>query len=912
MFDLHTLSRTFSNQASQQRLIRVGQNIQQGNSLFDRMLLDDETLRERTQAIKEGVETHRERLSSLIAKIQTLQGRLQGIYQSMMDRYVSTNSAQAGTPQDLVDDWDQVWKSVGRAPLMYSRGGNADPTVDDQITQGPDNLGRLHYLRPVNGGAQVYQERGGFYTSLAYMWDWDLHQIRYSYATGTDPYNSGNITPDKIIEFDAIDYNKLPARNWQEGEIIELDIGKVFTQEFLDRTGKGAVQAQDIRTHTIYEHNYFDIGNVGYNNGSGYNFQGATKLYAYVREVEYLPDGVVRPVAIDIVTSNDLTDTDGDGILDSTVLMKDYLRNITTEHQDLSLTNANHNGWNSNTGTISGPKWNNAAGGGWGYNGPRNSGRLSGHYEDHQYVWNNTTSSTATFNKQIDIANDPLRHVTFEYQFGGALHGLDNWQLYGADYAWLKLWAQGNPHLLGYEQNPITGEAAREAGVTLGTAPSGGQHVISSMWLAQGAAQSLQLHGQAANYRYKYRLFRSNIDEIDKYTYTGGDTGGFVRTGTYGGGWVDLAGFATLRYGPGHLGPNGVKLENANWDIMTLRPESAPGKNDGDQDHKGISRYHIDQHGNIYDRYGDGNTKSDHYDYIPDLELNARGNYVGNIFGSNERVARVQPLDGAKGGAANGQLDTAELTPMMKIAARSYSDTDEKPALPNLGSTTPMGSVETATNHITIDTINPQFAGVYMGFAEKDTTTVGTASVARDAMGRSLNELRVLPARTRDSVGNAAGGQDLIDREYSNVATGTRVRILDAQGNHVAFGTLGARDPVTGEYAVIGAADVNGTAVQLDPNKVYTVTTESDPGARTGGSLDNQLSLVLSTLLKGGEYRDALKYGLLEDLMITATAVTPFGDQMAGRLTISYNKRQERVEIFQNAFSAFYKSDPGQ
>lgn len=924
MSHIHLLATRYAGQQSQLRLATVARNIARGKPIADRILLDDESIRERTQVIRDGVEWHREHLSSLLGKLHTLQARLQGIYQAMFERYMSTNSTQVGTPQDQTDSWSETWRTVGRAPLLYARGANADPLVGDQLTQGPDNLGRLHYQRPVDqdGQTATYEERGGFYTTLAYLWDWDLHQLRYSYATGTDPYRAADIHDDRVFEMHALDYNKLPMRQWREGSVIELNVADVFTPEFLARAGSSVNGTGG---------NVFGFGDVNYQNGAGYRFEGLPKLYAYVREVEYLPDGVVRPTAIDILKSPDLTDSNHDGIPDSVVMLNGFLRSITDVTYDFTLRDDYQfnpadgdprHSYDVNPG-IGGSGWmpvgpgsaiyhfdgapaiNLFGEGGNGFDGSVWSGE---HWDDGWGFWflgqsDHYKDGSATMRNFFTIDNDPLRHPTFNYV-------LSDWLLAIDDYGKLNFRTDVTDW-----QRLFTDNLGGTAG-----AGAADQTAISSMSLLQGRLNEFEVYG----YNRMKEYWEAIIDRETRYEFSNGDGDG-------GGGWSSDETPGMMLFS-GRDGAAGIRIDNAVWTVRTIRPESAPGDNDGDQDLDGKQRYVVDAFGNIYDTFGAGNNSSDYYDYVLDREVNAKGNYVGNLFGGSSLIGRVHGLDGNNGGPVNGRLDPAESRPLLQFAPRDYNKADDRLSSPGRGTTNaapvdpwtlaapgappvapdPHGHVggRGSAGTVVVDTYNPQFAGAYMGFAEKDHTTIGMAGVARDSYGVPLNAIKVLPLRTGSSVSwhhNPTQGNDLLDREYRAIGAGTQVRILDHFGNLVALGKLSARDPLTGEYTVTDPVDGTGNEVQLDPEKTYTVTTLADSGARSGGSIENQLTQALIGALGSADYRDILKLGLLDDVMLKASAITPFGDEMSGRVTIRYNRQQERIEVYQNAFAAFFK-----
>jgi hypothetical protein len=292
-------------------------------------------------------------------------------------------------------------------------------------------------------------------------------------------------------------------------------------------------------------------------------------------------------------------------------------------------------------------------------------------------------------------------------------------------------------------------------------------------------------------------------------------------------------------------------------------------------------------------------------------------------------------LDGSNGRTTNDNvLNNAEMLPLLEFSSRDYSRPDDGIVLPG---TTQNPEWNTATQidpdmkygagaysvqnpnfSGRVHTFNPSFAGVYMGFADASQTTVGVATSEKDKYGNNLNQLRFQPFRTSDSVtadatvngGNRSG---LIDRNYGLIADGTKVQIIDNQtgvvagtdfmGNPVTTGTI-VYDVATQSYVVRH----DDAGVTLDPQHRYTITTVPDPNPRQAGSMENSFTTAIKTILTGNDYKEAVKAGLMDDLMLSASATDPFGGMLNGKMTVSYNRKQERIELYQNAFAAIYKS----
>ncbi|MBC7545816.1 MAG: hypothetical protein H7338_24045, partial [Candidatus Sericytochromatia bacterium] len=336
-------------------------------------------------------------------------------------------------------------------------------------------------------------------------------------------------------------------------------------------------------------------------------------------------------------------------------------------------------------------------------------------------------------------------------------------------------------------------------------------------------------------------------------------------------------------------------------------------------------RYSVDRFGNIFDKYGQGNTAADHYDYIPKIIDNTKGNYVGNIFGNNTRVGRKVQLDGennrtatALGSNTVNVLDSTEKKPLLAFASRDYGRPDDLIALASATENPEVSPGVKVDNEIrNVDTFNPQFAEMYLGFSDTTQTTVGFGSGKIDGYGNRMNQIVFLPFRTANStladavVNPLADRVKLMDRDYNVLGVGTKVQIVDNASGVVAgtgnppisTGTITGLS-ATGEYTV----SHDDPAISLDPQRQYTITTVPDPNARLAGNLENSFVSAIKTILGGNEYKEAIRAGLMEDLMLSASSSDPFGGSLSAKLTLRYNKRQERVELYQNSFAAFYKS----
>jgi hypothetical protein len=495
---------------------------------------------------------------------------------------------------------------------------------------------------------------------------------------------------------------------------------------------------------------------------------------------------------------------------------------------------------------------------------------------------------SADFDNRFTIDNDPLRHPTFDYTLG-------NWDVLIDDYGRLDFTGAAGP-----TRRLLTDNLGGTAG---GGAPTAS--AIESMDLRQGLTNTFSVHGYNRRQRSIYEFPFGGRTAYETANGNGDGSGGWNTTPSGLETWVPSS--------QGRDGAAGIRIDSGLWTIQTIEPESAPGANDGDLNLDGTDRYVIDRYGNIFDKFGTGNAQADYYNYTltnADLLDNGKVNYVGNIFGSQQRVAQRTKVDTN----TNNSLTGAELGPTLEFSERDYNKRDETIVLPAVGAMTAPHNAQAADPAINgsfgttaVNTFNPSFAGKYIGFTEAASVTIGTAGVDENKFGESLNRLTVRPNRTGGSLTAShwtTTGDDQLDRDYNAIAAGATVYITDRNGTVIDTGaTISARD-ANGHYTVTPSA-----GFRLEKGKTYKVITPPAPDARTGGTLENGMANILKGVLSGNEYREALRAGLLDDLMLSASTTDMFGGMISAKLTVSYNKRQERLELFQNSFATVFKSE---
>jgi hypothetical protein len=135
-------------------------------------------------------------------------------------------------------------------------------------------------------------------------------------------------------------------------------------------------------------------------------------------------------------------------------------------------------------------------------------------------------------------------------------------------------------------------------------------------------------------------------------------------------------------------------------------------------------------------------------------------------------------------------------------------------------------------------------------------------------------------------------------------------------------GRISAAESAVVKTKLIGVNDAtrntmsgNRRLSDTDVNQAFTVfdNTINVGKGRSGGAdektgNENKLTKRLKQVLDSTEWQEVLKYGLLDNMFIAATASDNRGDQMTGKLLLNWDWRRRRVQVDQLFFSAIYKA----
>ncbi|MFN4149721.1 MAG: hypothetical protein ACK4IX_02165, partial [Candidatus Sericytochromatia bacterium] len=214
------------------------------------------------------------------------------------------------------------------------------------------------------------------------------------------------------------------------------------------------------------------------------------------------------------------------------------------------------------------------------------------------------------------------------------------------------------------------------------------------------------------------------------------------------------------------------------------------------------------------------------------------------------------------------------------------------------------GAITNGTNSI-VDRYQYAQANIVGGIALGGTVlNVPVADISKFNIG---DDLKIV---------NGASNQTVM---ITNVNTGTgQITFQPYTGTGLGFATAGittvstnkALSDVDPNYAIrmySGSDKFNIGANTTVHSMNVTATNGRSGGANVTGN-QNKLTQRLKTVLDNAEYADVIKYGLLDELYIAATASDNRGDQVVGKILLTWDWQRKRLGLTQGSFSAVYKS----
>ncbi len=164
--------------------------------------------------LRDGLEFHQAIMADLQTKLNELTEKLNNIYRRYMDNQVAFNKPKNQYDTQVYSDAvamlprvdDPNYPNTG-APNAYPAGANGILPYDDYdkirnfsynpyfgskaIEESDLNTLRTYWEQPGTTSENTYRENGAFWSTLSYLWGWDLDRINATYVTSdglsTDP-----------------------------------------------------------------------------------------------------------------------------------------------------------------------------------------------------------------------------------------------------------------------------------------------------------------------------------------------------------------------------------------------------------------------------------------------------------------------------------------------------------------------------------------------------------------------------------------------------------------------------------------------------------------------------------------------------------------------------------------------------
>ncbi|MBC7475257.1 MAG: hypothetical protein H7263_13265, partial [Candidatus Sericytochromatia bacterium] len=242
-----------------------------------------------------------------------------------------------------------------------------------------------------------------------------------------------------------------------------------------------------------------------------------------------------------------------------------------------------------------------------------------------------------------------------------------------------------------------------------------------------------------------------------------------------------------------------------------------------------------------------------------------------------------------------------------------------------------VGYYEDTDQNGIIDTTESSFASIkyrYIGLQDLRNDTgvnpLSTVANAADVTG----PLAVNKVADRFTTATALGGTSTVNSvtglsnttgfrvgDYVSVSAGTNKQSMQiasivpgtsvtfTQSLHTTMQSLGS--------VVVSTDNLLSNVTYAAADTVYNNYLVAGKG-RSGGSdvngNTNPVTTKLKALLDSDDFQELLRYNLLDNIYLAATANDSRGDQIVGKLVLDWDWRRRRVAVKQGSFSAIYKS----
>ncbi|MGV3523630.1 MAG: hypothetical protein ACO1RX_05365 [Candidatus Sericytochromatia bacterium] len=296
---------------------------------FQRTIQQQSNQGQREKELREGLEYQQAQIANMQTKLNELIEKLNNLYRRYMDNQVAfmkvSQTAYAGTSQlPVVAGLPRV--DVGGDTTGYPAGNNGIVPYDDYdkirnfpynpywgskaIDQSDKNLIRTLWEQPGVSKEEAYRENGAFWSTISYLWGWDLDRINATYTTG-------DLTGDELVQVNVT------ALQPNKPQYPPLSVGDRFPMNWTgDLTNAGntvqpypAINFGGLRPGGVEFAHATDTINTGTDVADGRaasNLTGEDEMNMgwefddlpmamEVTSVETLPDGTTRPTGYKIV-----------------------------------------------------------------------------------------------------------------------------------------------------------------------------------------------------------------------------------------------------------------------------------------------------------------------------------------------------------------------------------------------------------------------------------------------------------------------------------------------------------------------------------------------------------------------------------------------------------------------------------
>jgi hypothetical protein len=148
--------------------------------------------------------------------------------------------------------------------------------------------------------------------------------------------------------------------------------------------------------------------------------------------------------------------------------------------------------------------------------------------------------------------------------------------------------------------------------------------------------------------------------------------------------------------------------------------------------------------------------------------------------------------------------------------------------------------------------------------------------------------------------GSAGNPMQVVDSTGFNIGDVVNINSLTRRIDNIVGNALTFDRPVS---TALGQPVGSGTLYRSNYENFLEVGS-----GRSGGSFDNDFTKEIKRIIDNPEYKDIFRYGLMENIFISASSNDPFGNLISSKLYLNWMRNKRQLEINQTSFMAYYKS----